>query len=138
MTERAYAVECARRALDRAVWEPTLAVGWATLDVAHRHEIGQATDEELLAARRAAWAAAEVSVSPVAKAALCAAAEAAAENSTWAARYAAAYGQQAAALAVGSAASLHSPLRAAAKAAEAQWQAALTHEGAETCASTSS
>lgn len=57
---RRFAVACARRALEHecaAGREPDLR-SWAACDVAERHARGDATDDELAAARDAAWYAA--------------------------------------------------------------------------------
>ena len=88
---RLYAVWCARQVQHLMTDERSI----AALDVAERFANGLATDEELAAARAAAWAAAEASAWAAAWDAAWAAARdaawAAAEASAWAAAWAAAW-----------------------------------------------
>ena len=80
---RLFAVRCARR-VQQLMTDPR---SIAALDVAERHAKGEATDEELAAARTAAWAAAWAAAS--ASSAAATAACAAARTAAWAARDAA-------------------------------------------------
>ena len=80
---RLFAVRCARR-VQHLMTDPR---SIAALDVAERHAKGEATDEELAAARTAAWAAAWAAAS--ASSAAATAACAAARTAAWTARDAA-------------------------------------------------
>jgi hypothetical protein len=102
---RKYAVWCARQVQHSMTDQRSI----NALDVAWRHSDGMATDEELNAARDAAWAAAD------------AAADAAARAAAWAAAWTAARAAAGAALAAARAAAL-----AAAWAANAAWAATWT------------
>ena len=82
---RLYAVWCARQ-VQRLMRDPR---SLAALDVAERHANGKATDDELAAARTAAWVAACAAAWDAARDAACAAAQDAAGAAAWAAAWAA-------------------------------------------------
>ena len=122
-TLRLFACECATRALnrERAAGREPDARSWNAVDVARRHAEGQASDQELTAARDAAWDAARAAARDAAWAAAWDAARDAARDAAWDAAWAAA---QAAAWAAAWAAAQAAAQAAAWDAAQAAAQAA--------------